>query len=301
MAKGNIKELTASMLLIREVEKSVLELFSKGLINGTTHTCIGMEATAVGVVHNLDENKDFVISNHRNHGHFLAFNGELDSFYAELLGRQGALCGGYGGSQHLHKGRFFSFGILGGTAPIANGIALSLKLQCEEDGIVCVFIGDGALGEGAIYEAFNIAALWKLPVLFVIEDNGIAQTTPRNASVAGSIASRPRAFGIPTTFRKSADVVELFDLSQQIIGKMRAHRGPVALVVENARLGPHSKGDDTRDPVQLEELKRFDPLEIAREKFTAEEFQLMTERAVEEVRCVVADVMGRNEIDLEQS
>lgn len=260
-----LTNLAIKVITIRIVEEKLLELFSKGLLEGTTHTYIGQEATAAGVISNLNQKDDYVISNHRNHGHYICFGGEIIPFFAELLGKKEALCDGYGGSQHLHFNNFFSFGILGGTAPIACGIGLANKMK-NTNGIVCIFLGDGALGQGVVYESFNMASLWKIPVFFIIENNGIAQTSMVEQSLAGSIKKRIEAFGIKTHVIKTNDVEEIYNISKTIISEIRMNKIPQSLVVENIRLGPHSKGDDTRPTELIEKGRLNDPLIFLKEK-----------------------------------
>ena len=165
------------LLGIRLFEQSLLDLFSTGTLAGTTHTCIGQETVSVGVLSAIDPAKDIIFSNHRGHGHFLAYCGDAEALYLEIMGKPGGICGGRGGSQHLQRGNFYSNGVQGGIVPVATGMALAEKQQGTQS-VVVVFIGDGTLGEGVIYESFNFASLWTLPIVFVIEHNGYAQSTP---------------------------------------------------------------------------------------------------------------------------
>jgi TPP-dependent pyruvate/acetoin dehydrogenase alpha subunit len=182
------------MLRIRRFEEKVLAEFSSGHFRGTTHTYLGQEAIAVGVIDGLGTD-DIVVSNHRSHGHFLAYGGNMHALFAELMGKSTGVCGGRGGSQHLHWNNFYSNGVLGGTSPIAAGIALSEKLR-NRSTLTVLFLGDGALGEGVVYESLNMAALWSIPILFVVENNHIAQTTSIDLNLAGDITRRFDAFGI---------------------------------------------------------------------------------------------------------
>ena len=165
-----------SLYLIRRFEETVLEEFPRGSFYGTTHTYIGQEADAVGVLNHIQAD-DIVVSNHRCHGHFLAYGGDIRALFAELMGKTTGVCGGRGGSQHLHWKNFYTNGILGGTVPIATGMALAEKFK-ESQAITINFLGDGAFGEGVVYESLNMASLWKAPILYVIENNSIAQSTP---------------------------------------------------------------------------------------------------------------------------
>ena len=248
---------------IRLFEQSLLDLFSTGVLAGTTHTCLGQETVAVGVVSAIDRSRDIVFSNHRGHGHFLAYCGQIERLYLEILGKPGGVCGGRGGSQHLFLDNFYSNGIQGGIVPVATGMALAEK-QRGSGAVAVVFLGDGTLGEGVVYEAFNIAALWQLPVVFVIEHNGYAQSTPATLQIAGEVAARPRAFGISTRECRSTAVDEIARHCAQAVDAARAGGGPQCLICYTYRLGPHSKGDDTRPGQELSEAWLRDPLKTAR-------------------------------------
>jgi len=257
-----------SMFQIRYVEESFLRLYDRGLIFGTVHTCIGQEVCAVGVTQALDADRDVVWSNHRGHGHYLAFTGDLRGLVSEVLGKASGACGGMGGSQHLHRGNFYSNGILGGTVPCAVGCAYAEKAK-GSGGIVTVFFGDGALAEGIIYESFNIASLWELPVLFVLEDNGYAQSTSKKYEHAGDLATRGVSFGIQTTRLRANDVVAVSHATRPIVDEIRRTLRPQFLVLETTRLAPHSKGDDTRDPQEIAALREVDPIGLHREQLRA--------------------------------
>ncbi len=272
------------MCLVRRFEETVLDNFSKGAFHGTTHTYIGQEANAAGVLAHLQP-EDIVISNHRCHGHFLAYGGDPRALFAEMMGKGTGVCGGRGGSQHLHWRNFYSNGILGGTLPLAVGMALGEKLKGSH-AMTVVFLGDGALGEGVVYEALNLAALWQAPLLFVLENNRIAQTTPVELALAGGIAERFEAFGIPTAEVDSSDVLEIWALAGECLAKLRANPGPQAVVIRTCRFGPHSKGDDTRPAQEIERMRsQRDPLEIHEDRLAAD-----TRRALQnEVQAQIED------------
>lgn len=246
---------------IRRFEETILRNFSKGVFFGTTHTCLGQEANAVGVLGHLKEG-DIVFSNHRGHGHFLAYGGDMRALFAEMMGKETGVCGGRGGSQHLQWRDFYSNGVQGGFTPIAAGMALAEKMKSTGALAVC-FIGDGTLGEGVLYEALNMASLWDAPILFLLENNRIAQTTPIELALAGKMSARFEAFDIPVEEIDSSDVVEISSLAGELFSGIRENGGPRALVVHTCRFGPHSKGDDTRDPGVVAALQRErDPLVI---------------------------------------
>ncbi|MBN2502926.1 MAG: thiamine pyrophosphate-dependent dehydrogenase E1 component subunit alpha [Anaerolineales bacterium] len=254
-------DLYRAMCRIRRFEETILEQFSSGVFSGTTHTYLGQEANAVGVISQLGSD-DIIFSNHRCHGHFLAYGGDLQALFAELMGKPAGICGGRGGSQHIHWKNFYSNGIQGSIVPLATGMALAEKLQ--GNGVIAVaFLGDGTLGEGVIYESFNLAALWGAPVLYVVEDNRIAQTTPAETALAGDIATRFEAFDIPTTELDSSDVNQIAEAAGECIAAVRTGQHPHALILHTCRFGPHSKGDDTRPPEAVEQMRAArDPLTI---------------------------------------
>jgi TPP-dependent pyruvate/acetoin dehydrogenase alpha subunit len=249
------------LLRIRFFEDTVLANFQKGVFFGTTHTYLGQEANAVGLLSCLAEN-DIVFSNHRCHGHFLAYGGDSRALFAELMGRSTGVCAGRGGSQHLHWRNFYSNGVQGGIVPVAVGMALAEKLK-NSGAITVAFLGDGTLGEGVIYEAFNLASLWQVPILFVLENNHIAQTTPVELGVAGDILARFKAFGITGEELDSSDVLAVQSVATRMLAEVRQQAAPRALLIHTARFGPHSKGDDTRDEQILASLRQSrDPLLI---------------------------------------
>jgi TPP-dependent pyruvate/acetoin dehydrogenase alpha subunit len=266
----NNAELYRALYLIRKFEETVLENFPKGVFPGTTHTYLGQEANAVGVLTHLTP-QDIVFSNHRGHGHFLAIGGDPRSLFAELMGRATGVCGGRGGSQHLHWRNFYSNGIQGGIVPIATGMALAEKRKSSQ-AITVAFLGDGTLGEGVIYESFNLASKWSAPILYVLENNFIAQTTPINISLAGSISARFAAFDIPYSEIETSDVMVIYTEAEKWVSYVRQTQSPAALILHTQRFGPHSKGDDTRSPEELERLRRqYDPLAIHAARLSPQE------------------------------
>jgi TPP-dependent pyruvate/acetoin dehydrogenase alpha subunit len=282
MATLNSTELYRGLYRIRCFEQTVLDNFPRGVFFGTTHTYLGQEADAVGVISNL-EPRDIVFSNHRGHGHFIAYGGDLHALFAELMGKASGVCGGRGGSQHLQWRNFYSNGVQGGILPVATGMALAEKLKGSQ-AVTVVFLGDGTLGEGVVYEALNMASLWQAPILFALENNHIAQTTPVEVSVAGDIAARFSAFGIPVSQLDSSDVLEILPLAGDLIERVRNNSGPQALVLHTWRFGPHSKGDDTRPVGEVERLRsRRDPLTIQAARLEPGLRQKIEEQAEAEV------------------
>lgn len=245
--------------LIRQAEELLLSLFSKGLLSGTTHTCLGQEFCQMSVVRALSDPNDAVFSNHRNHGHFLTYSGNFTGLIAEIMGRADGVCGGIGGSQHLAFKGFHSNGVQAGMTGIGVGQALARRLR-GENGIVVIVTGDGTLGEGLLYESLNLASIWKAPVLFVVENNGIAQTTATSDTIGGgSITARGAAFGLETWRFNDADP-DFFRDVEQVVEHVRKTRVPGFLVIDTMRLGPHSKGDDLRDSEEMQAIRERDPL-----------------------------------------
>lgn len=275
------REAYTQMLRIRRFEEVVLEKFPGGLFYGTTHTYIGQEANAVGVL-KLMQARDIVLSNHRCHGHFLAYGGDMNGLAAELMGRETGVCGGRGGSQHLHWKNFYANGVLGGTIPLAVGMALAAR-EAGEGVIVFAFMGDGTLGEGVVYESLNMAALWSLPVLFVLENNRYAQSTPIHLNLSGSIETRFEAFGIETHALETTDVQEIHRAAASSVANVRLG-APAALVLHTYRFAPHSKGDDTRDPHEIESYRKADPLPLQSARLQEDRLEKIRSTVEEEVQ-----------------
>ena len=243
---------------IRSTEELILDLFSRGLLSGTTHTCLGQELCQMSVVRALTDPDDVVLSNHRNHGHFLTYSGNALGLVAEIMGRKDGVCGGYGGSQHIAYRNFHSNGVQAGMTAIGGGLALDIKRRGSK-GLVAITIGDGTLGEGLLYESMNLASIWGAPVLYVVENNGIAQTTYTKDTYAGTIEGRGKAFGL-RTWRLDDSALDFARAVEAVVAQMRQGKGPGMLVIDTCRLGPHSKGDDLRQPEEKQAIKDRDPL-----------------------------------------
>jgi len=244
--------------LIRLTEELLLDLFSKGLLSGTTHTCLGQELCQISVVRALDDPDDVVLSNHRNHGHFLTYSGAFDALVCEIMGRETGVCGGIGGSQHIAFRHFHSNGVQAGMSAIGAGLALARRMRGSNSIVTCL-VGDGTLGEGLLYESLNLASVWRVPVLFVVEHNGIAQTTPTADTIGGSIAARGEAFGL-RTWDLDDSRPDFLASAEAVVRAARETRKPGFLVIHTARLGPHSKGDDLRDAIERDAIRKRDPL-----------------------------------------
>lgn len=253
-------DLYRKAILIRSVEQRLLELFAQGKLFGTVHTCIGQEWTGVAVAEALRPG-DLIFTNHRGHGHYLARTGDVDGLIAEIMGKRTGMCGGRGGSQHMCSGGVFSNGIQGGIVPVATGLAMSQKMQGRDNLTVC-FIGDGTLGEGALYEAMNIASKWELPLLIVVENNRYSQSTAQATTLAGDICARAAAFGIHTAEGETWDPTGLVATAQRCVDYVRRKGRPAFLKIDTYRLMAHSKGDDDRDQAEVREYWARDPLTV---------------------------------------
>jgi acetoin:2,6-dichlorophenolindophenol oxidoreductase subunit alpha len=285
-----------ALLLIRHFESSLLDLFAQGKLNGTTHSCIGQEYIPVAAGALLDHD-DFVFSNHRGHGHYLALFGDPAGLLAEIMGRAGAVCNGVGGSQHIHRRGYLSTGVQGESMPVATGAALHCK-RSGKGSLAAVFIGDGTFGEGAVYEALNIAQLWLLPLLVIVENNHIAQSTPSRANMSGTVAARAAAFGIAHHRVVTTDISEIRGELAPVIRDVRERPIPAVVEFDTVRIGPHSKGDDTRDEADLSEAQARDwyPAYAAA---LGERFECADARQRARIADIIRDVEARPPADLE--
>ncbi|MCW1092700.1 MULTISPECIES: thiamine pyrophosphate-dependent dehydrogenase E1 component subunit alpha [Streptomyces] len=279
-----------TLLMIRHFERAVLELFSQGRLHGTTHTCLGQEYIPVALYPLLDEG-DYVFSNHRGHGHYLARFHDPHGLLAEIMGRAGAVCHGVGGSQHIYRDRYLSTGVQGQSLPVAVGVGLHLK-QAEPGRIAVVHIGDGTWGEGAVYEALNMAQLWQVPVLVVVEHNGIAQSTPTERQMSGTVAARAAAFGVGHLRIDSVDVTDVRAALTPAVEQVRDRHRPYVVECVTHRVGPHSKGDDTRAAEVRERAARHDWYRRYRHDHPAQ-FAAADQAQAQAVAAVVREVGAR--------
>lgn len=247
-----------SVYKIRKVENKLLDLYAKGLIGGTVHTCIGQEYTGVFISKYLSTD-DIVFSNHRGHGHYISKTNDIYGLIAEILSKREGISGGYGGSQHLYRNDFISNGIQGSLVSVAGGRSFAFK-QLGQMNICVVFIGDGTLGQGSVYEALNVISLYKCPVLIVLEDNEIAQSTPSINTYSGQISKIIEGFNI--NFYE-ADIWDLDNLDikcLEAVSYVKKNLEPAFLKIKCARLNPHSKGDDNRSVNHVKSLIEKDIL-----------------------------------------
>lgn len=245
-------------LKIRLFEKKLLDLAGSKKLSGTVHTCIGQELIPVTVSQNLKPD-DYIFSNHRCHGHYLAAFDDYKGLALEILSHSDGVNQGLGGSQHIHRERFYSSGIQGSMLGVALGTAYSQKEEAKK-GIVVCYVGDGTFGEGIVYEVLNIASLWNLPLIIVVEDNGYAQSTPQSQYLSGSIQKRCVSFGIMYTKTNSFDLEEMSLKVNDSVDFVRNSQKPCLVHVETYRLSPHSKGDDHRSQKELDSFRKKDLL-----------------------------------------
>jgi TPP-dependent pyruvate/acetoin dehydrogenase alpha subunit len=270
---GTLLELYRTMLTIRLFEQRVSREFRTGEIPGFVHMYVGEEAVAAGVCANLDDS-DYITSTHRGHGHCIAKGCDLRGMMAEIYGREDGLCKGRGGSMHIAD---FSRGMLGANAIVGGGIALAtgagLASSVRGSGQVAVaFFGDGAANQGVLHESLNLASIWKLPVLYVCENNGFAESTPAAyATSVPDVATRAAAYGIPGVIVDGSDVVEVFAAAREAVRRARAGEGPTLLEIKTYRFMGHFEGDPDRyrDNGEREEVRRRDAVAALREQLLA--------------------------------
>lgn len=245
-------------ILIRTIEEKLLEAFTLGKLHGTIHTCIGQELVGV-IVSEFLKKGDSVFSNHRCHGHFIGFTQDTQGLISEIFGKKTGVCGGRGGSQHLYKNDFYSNGIQGGVIPIAAGLAFAKKLN-KTDNIAVVYIGDGTLGEGILYETLNIISKWNLPLLVVLENNLYAQSTHQSETMAGNILDRAKAFNVLSKKENTWNWQGLYQTTDNLVNYVRKESKPAFLQIDTYRLKAHSKGDDNRTKEEVEPYEKLDPI-----------------------------------------
>jgi pyruvate dehydrogenase E1 component alpha subunit len=259
------------MAKIREFEEKVNELYINGTMPGLAHLYSGQEAVAVGVCEALRPD-DYITSTHRGHGHCLAKGALVNLMFAELLGKEAGYCRGKGGSMHIadpDTGNLGANAIVGGSVGIATGAAFSAKRQGTGQVAVC-FFGEGAVGQGLLYEVMNLAQLWKLPVLYVCENNIYNEYTHYTETTAGELTARAQAFGIQNETVDGQDVRAVYEAAKRVVEGVRQGEGPAFLVFNTYRFHGHHVGDVNRSYYRSKEeeqewMKTRDPLRILSE------------------------------------
>lgn len=279
------RRMLRQMWKIRVFEEHANDLYLSGKMPGLTHMYSGQEAVAVGVCETLMQS-DYITSTHRGHGHCVAKGARLDLMFAELLGRAPGYCRGKGGSMHIadqENGNLGANAIVGGSAGIATGAGLSAMMRGSDQVAVC-FFGEGALGQGLLYEVMNMAQLWKLPVIYVCENNQYGEYTHVSETTSGSILDRARAFGIRAVEVDGQDVVAVHAAAADLVARARAGEGPGFLECHTYRYHGHHVGDINREyyrPKSEEREWRMerDPLTLFTARLEAEGVMTAAEAA----------------------
>jgi len=273
-SKNLLISLYESMVRQRVLEEEVAELYTRGLIPGLAHPYVGQEAVAAGVCVGLEKG-DLIVSNHRGHGHSIAKGVSEDAIFSELMGKDSGMCLGLGGSMHstdLQCGVVFSTAIVGGGIPLSVGVALALRMDKKPNCVVC-FFGDGAANTGSFHEALNLAALWKLPVIFVCENNQYAISVPVSQSTAGRVAQRGQGYGIPSQLVDGMNVLDVYVTASEAISRAKKGDGPTLIECETYRYrghGMYDTGLDYRTREEINDWKRRDPIERLGQKLITE-------------------------------
>ncbi|HEY0837092.1 MAG TPA: pyruvate dehydrogenase (acetyl-transferring) E1 component subunit alpha [Azospirillum sp.] len=253
------------MLLIRRFEEKAGQLYGMGLIGGFCHLYIGQEAVVVGVQSALKQG-DSVITSYRDHGHMLACGMDAKGVMAELTGRRGGYSKGKGGSMHMfsrEKHFYGGHGIVGGQVPLGTGLAFAHK-YLKDGGVCTCYLGDGAVNQGQVYESFNMAALWKLPVVYIIENNKYAMGTAQERASAGELHQRGAAYGIPGHQVNGMNVLDVKEAADEWIPWVREGNGPVILEMKTYRYRGHSMSDPAkyRTKEEVEKMRtESDPID----------------------------------------
>jgi pyruvate dehydrogenase E1 component alpha subunit len=260
-----LRDALKKMHLIRRFEEGAEQAYMRGLIHGTMHLSIGQEASAVGICMPLTD-KDYITSTHRGHGHCIAKGADIGRMFAEFFGKEDGYCHGRGGSMHIadpSKGNLGANGIVGGGIPIAVGAALSAKRR-KTDRVVISFFGDGANNEGAFHEALNMASVWKLPVIFVCENNryGMSTSTERSTAVP-NVADRASAYAMPGVIVDGNDFGAVAAASFEAVERARRGEGPTLIESKTYRIRGHSRSDRNRyrTKEEIEAWQARDPIE----------------------------------------
>jgi acetoin:2,6-dichlorophenolindophenol oxidoreductase subunit alpha len=284
LSRADLLEAYRRMRLIREFEDRVHDEFAAGNIPGFVHLYAGEEASGVGICMHLSD-KDSIASTHRGHGHCIAKGVDPDGMMKEIFGKKGGVCGGKGGSMHiadLSKGMLGANGIVGAGGPLACGAALTAK-TLKTGGVAVAFYGDGASNQGAILESYNLAKIWNLPVIFVAEDNGYAESTSSKWSVAGSQTKRAEGFNIPSREVDGHDFFAVYEVAGEMIERARNGGGPSLLHVRLNRYYGHFEGDA--------QTYRVDG-EVDRVKSSMDALDIFRQRVVEAKLLEAQDLTG---------
>lgn len=270
---ASLSELYRTMRRIREVESALIKLFADSEVPGFIHLSIGQEGVAAGVMSALKP-QDTIATTHRGHGHVLARGLDLGLFFGEIMGKAGGICGGRGGSMHVSDmalGIIGANGIVGAGIPIALGSALAHDVKGNA-GVAVAFFGDGAMAEGVLHETMNLAAIWKLPLLLVCENNGWSEFSPTSRQFVAPLEAIAGAFGLPYARADGAHVLEVADVATRMIKGLREGAGAAVLECSTKRVRGHYEGDPQkyRDAAEIEALDLTDPLIAGRMRLLQE-------------------------------
>ena len=285
LQKNDYIKMYSYMLKIRRFEERAAQLYGMGHIGGFCHLYIGQEAVVVGVLMTIDKN-DSVVTTYRDHGHMIARGLDPKRIMAELTGREDGYSAGKGGSMHMFskENNFYGgHGIVGAQVPIGTGIAFTHKYNKEKN-ICRTYIGDGAMNNGQVFEAFNLAALWKLPVLYIIENNKYGMGTSVDRAAAGSdLYKRGEAFGIPGEKVDGMNVFKVIEAADKAGKYVREGNGPYIIEVQTYRYRGHSMSDPAkyRTKEELENYKDTDPIEIVKTEILKKNFA--SEKEIEKI------------------
>ena len=294
VSKEYYLKIYTNMLRIRRFEERAAQLYGMGHIGGFCHLYIGQEAVVVGVLMTINDN-DSVVTTYRDHGHMLARGLDPKRIMAELTGRSTGYSGGKGGSMHMFSkaNNFYGgHGIVGAQVPIGTGIAFTHKYK-DEKNICRTYIGDGAMNNGQVFEAFNLAALWNLPVLYIIENNKYGMGTSVNRAAAGSdLYKRGEAFGIKGSMVDGMNVFKVIEAAQKASDYVRGGEGPYILEVQTYRYRGHSMSDPAkyRSKEELNSYKLNDPIEIVSKEilkkkiFSKKELEDINKKMIKEIK-----------------
>ncbi|MEW9808500.1 thiamine pyrophosphate-dependent dehydrogenase E1 component subunit alpha [Mesorhizobium sp. ZMM04-5] len=286
-SQEQLKDVLRKMYLIRRFEEGAEDSYMRGLIHGTMHLSIGQEASAMGICMPLTE-QDQITSTHRGHGHCIAKGADVKRMFAEFFGKTTGYCKGRGGSMHIadvSMGNLGANGIVAGGIPIAVGAALSAK-RMKTGKVVISFFGDGANNEGAFHEALNMAAIWKLPVIFVCENNGYGMSTSTARSTAvKNIADRAAAYSMPGVIVNGNIFSEVAEAAHAAVERARAGEGPTLIESKTYRYRGHSKSDRNRYRTKEEIddwISNRDPIALFENEL--KEFGLIDDKGIEDIR-----------------
>jgi len=294
LSRDDLVAAYTKMRTIREFEDRVHEEFATGKIPGFVHLYAGEEASAIGVCMHLAD-KDYIASTHRGHGHCIAKGCDVEAMMKEIYGRKDGLCGGKGGSMHiadLSKGMMGANGIVGGGPPLICGAALSAK-TLGTGGVAVAFVGDGGSNQGTTLESYNLAKVWNLPAIFVVEDNGYAESTASAWSVGGSQVKRAEGFGMPGVEVDGHDFFAVYETAKEAIERARDGSGPSLIHARLDRHYGHFEGDAQtyRGEGEQDRLRAdIDCLKIFRRRVV--ETSLLDDKTLDDIDREVASLIG---------